>query len=354
MSQPHQPEPESPRLDAFLRAERWERVRPGREMREWIKAVFAAGRIEPSQTLIEENLPHRIMAMWRIVRATAVIKGITSEDETLDSSTEQSPSPWTSPFHPIDTPMRGAALRRQRATKLLTYHAAGAGLPLLPPRDDDEALRRWCYASSLIAADLGIETTPTGRLGLQGLLTPILAAQCDVTDGHVIAFEELIVSAAMTLMLDHGERATISHFREEYGFTRKECIGVIRVAKSTAMEHSAASIEEKRAVAEMRLESIISRAKETLDTGTEMSALKELGKIQGLTRTEPENQAMEFAAVVRRVSKRQDAEILGEDEMKLLDRGRAEEAHPVVLEPEPVDHDDAVATAEYDKENQHR
>lgn len=355
MSQPHQPDAESPRLDAFLSAGRWIRVRPGRDTREWVRQVAADASPAPPLELNEEHLPHRIMVMWRIVRATAIIKGLTAEDETLDASTEQEPSPWTSPFKPIMTPMHGAALRRERAIKLLTYHAAGEGLPLLPPRSDADALDRWCHAAALIAKDLGIETTPTGRLGLQGLLDPTLAAICDVSSGNVMAFEELIVAEAMTIMLDHGERPTVVHFRDTYGFTRKECLGVIRVAKATAREHSAASIEEKRALSEMRLESIIARAKEDMDKGTEMSALKELSKIQGLTRTEPENQAAEFADVVRRVSTRQDKE-QGHDstDIAALDKGRAEESQPTVLERTEVDHDDAEAVAEYDAENQLR
>lgn len=355
MSQSQQPEPESPQLDAFLRAEVWHRIRPGRDMRDWIREVFTAGQSPETHQLLDEHQPHRTMVMWRIVRATAIIKGLTSEDETLDASTEQTPSPWTHPFLPILTPSTGAALRRERAAKLLQYHAKDQGLPLLPPRTDDRAqLERWCHAAALIASDLGIEKTDNGRLGLQGLLDPALAAHCDVSSGNVIAFEELIFTTAISMMLDHGERATIKHFRTEFGLTRKECLGIVRLAKSTALEHSAASIEEKRSLAEMRLESIIARAKDDLDKGTEMSALKELGKIQGLTRTEPENQALEFAAIVQRVSKRQDAEAMSPGDIKLLDAARVEHVEPITIEAEVVDHDDAEAVAEYDRENQLR
>ena len=354
MSQSQQPQPESPELDAFLRAQVWHRVRPGRDTRDWIKAVFTAGRTPPPQ-LRDEHLPHRTMVMWRIVRATAIIKGLTSEDETLDASTEQTPSPWTHPFLPIMPPTTGAALRRERAARLLQYHAEDQGLPLLPPRTDEIALERWCHAASLIASDLGIEKTDNGRLGLQGLLDPALAAHCDVSSGNVIAFEELIFTTAIAMMLDHGERATIKHFRGEFGLTRKECLGIVRLAKSTALEHSAASIEEKRSLAEMRLESIIARAKDDMDKGTEMAALKELGKIQGLTRTEPENQALEFAAIVQRVSKRQDTEIMSAEDIKRLDAARVEHVEPVILvRAEKVDHDDEEAVAEYDRENQLR
>jgi len=246
-------------------------------------------------------------------------------------------------------------LRRERAAKLLTYHAEDRGLPLLPPRHDELALGRWCRAASLIASDLGIEQTPTGLLGLHGLLDPALAEQCDVSSGNVIAFEELIVNSAMNIMLDVGERACIKHFRAAYGFSRKECIGIIRVAKVNAMERSAASIEEKRAMQELRLEDIIGRAKEDLDKDTEMKGIKELARVQGLTRTEPENQGVEFAAVVQRVSKRQDLEIMSPADIKRLDAARAEEVTPItIVQREVVDRDDASAVEEYDRENQHK
>lgn len=352
MSQPRQPEPESPELDAFMRRDVWHRMRPGREMRAWIRSVFDDA-IPPPPMLIDEYRPHRIMVMWRLIRTTAVVKGLTAEDETLDASTEQSPSPWTDPFLPVMLPSCSMALRRERAHRLLRYHAEGEGLPLLPPRRDPDALRRWCLAAAIIATDLGIERTQKGILGLQGLLDPVLARGCDVTSGNVIHFEELIYTTAITLMQDVGERATIKHFRDEYGFTRKECLAIVRLAKSTALEHSAASIEEKRAFAEMRLESIIARAKDDLDKSTEMAAIKELSKIQGLTRTEPENLAIEFVDVIRRVAKRQDAEIMSAEDIKLLDAARVEHVEPITVTAEVVDHDDAVAVAEYDRENQH-
>lgn len=85
----------------------------------------------------------------------------------------------------------------------------------------------------------------------------------------------------------------------------------------------------------------------------EMKAAKQLAMIQGLTRTEPENQAAEFFDVVKRVATRQDAERLDERTLKLLDGQRAEEVEAITIEPAEADPDDAEALAEFDKENQH-
>ena len=92
-----------------------------------------------------------------------------------------------------------------------------------------------------------------------------------------------------------------------------------------------------------------------------MKAMKELGKVQGLTRSEPENAGKEFFAVIDRVSQRQDAEMMDE-ETRLLMAGKSashltEEVEPVTIELKPVpneDPDDAQALAEYDRENQHQ
>ena len=86
----------------------------------------------------------------------------------------------------------------------------------------------------------------------------------------------------------------------------------------------------------------------------ELKASKELAKIQGLTRTEPENQAAEFFEVVKRVAQKQDSERLDQNTLKLLDGQRVEEVEAIVIEPTEADPDDAEALAEFDQENQHR
>jgi len=340
-------------LDAFLRGAELRRLQ-GAELRAALHEVWTEGERPPADPFDPETKPLRIMVMWRLCRTTAIVKGLCAEDETLDAATELEPNPWVEPFLPILSAAAGSALRRQRAAALLRYHAEDRGLPLLPPRAEPRELARWCNAASIVAADLGIERTAEGLAGLQGLLDPHQCARCDVSAAEVLAFEEMLLAETLDLLLDAGERATVKHFKGEYGFAHKEANGLLRVVKTQALERSAASIEEKRALQEMRLEDFIGRSKESLDMDGEMKGIKELAKIQGLTRTEPENQAEEFFAVVKRVAERQDKEQLDEKTLKLLDGRRAEEVEAVVLEPEPDDPDDAEALAEFDNENQHR
>jgi hypothetical protein len=350
MAAPHRPEPETPELDEFLRGAQLRRL-IGAERRGVIRAAFAEGDAPPAPDFDPQTLPYRIMVMWRLCRTTAQVKGLCSEDETLDAATEIDPDPWTTPFKANLTPSQGAALRRARAAHLGRIHNVGDGLPLLPPRNDPAGLERWCDAAAIVAADLGVERSREGLLGLQGLLDPAQCARCDVAAGEVLAFEERLLASALDLLLDVGERNTIKHFRERYGFSLKEASALLRVVKTQALERSAASIEEKRALAEMRLEDQLGRYKETMDMDGELKAIKELSKIQGLTRTEPENRMAEFFDVVKRVSTRQDRELLDPETLALVSGARAEEVEAIVIEPIEDDPDDAEALAEFDNEN---
>lgn len=343
-------------LAAFLRSAAMRKLQ-GAERRAAIRALFEeVERIEQVNPFDSETKPSRIMVMWRLCRTSALVKGLCSEDETLDAATEVDPNPWVNPFMPVITPTMGSALRRQRASRLLEYHAERPGLPLLPPRNDQDALARWCNAAALVAADLGIERSREGLQGLQGLLDPLQCRHCDVTSAEVLAFEEMLLSETLDMLLDKGERTAIKHFKSEYGFAHKEALNVMRVVRAQALERASGTIEEKRALAEMRLEDQLGRYKETMDMDGEMKAIKELAKIQGLTRTEPDDQNQQFFEVVRTVSYRQDRELLDPETLRLLDGNRAEEVEAVVIEPVPDDTDpeDAAALAEYDSENQLR
>jgi hypothetical protein len=355
MSAPHQPDTDSPAIDAFLRGARLRRLQ-GSERRSAIRAVFAADMDAKADPFDPQSRPQRIMVMWRLARTTAIVAGLCAEDETLDASTELDPDPWTTPFLPIGAGTASAPLRRQRQSRLLRIMAEDGGLPLLPPRSDAPRLERWCSAATIIAADLGVERSREGLLGLQGLLDPHQCARCDISSAHVLAFEEMILVESLDLLLDKGERAACKHFKEHYGFSHKEAVGLLRVVKTQALERSASSIEEKRALMEMRYENMLGRYKETMDMDGELKASKELAKIQGLTRTEPENQAAEFFNVIKMVSARQDNELLDPTSLKLLDGQRVEEVEATTIEatPLPEDPDDAEALAEFDRENQAR
>lgn len=360
MTNPHKTRTDTPELDKFLSSTKERKLLPI-ERRLFIKDLFALDTgPEPDPTRPDpEHLPLRIMVMYRIVRTTAQIIGLCAEDETLDDATDAlAHDAWVEPTAPIITPLVGLALRKGRASTLTKIHAKAGGLPLLPPRTDPDALASWCRAATIVARDLGVERSREGLLGLEGLLIPETAAFNDVCAQEVMDFETMLLSSGLDLLLDNGERAALKHFREKYGFALKEAKMLMRLVRAQAMDRGGASIEEKRALAEARYEDLIGRAKDAMDQDGELKAMKELARIQGLTRTEPENQSQEFFEVVARVSGSQDKKKLDPRTLALISGHRAEEVEPITIEAEPVpqleaedDPLDEAALAEFDKEN---
>lgn len=354
MGQPHQVEVVTRALDTFLDPKPPRRLE-GEEGLARLRRIFD-DRIPAAPP--EEYLPNRIMVVWRLARAAALIYGICAEDEPLDAATEMSPSPWHFAVRPRLAPAQQQILRRASAGELIEL--AGFGLPLLPPEEDAEMARRWCAAMAILATDLNIERTQDGIEGLEGLLHPRTCGMAGVNERQVLALEELLIDEAQKLVVEVGERPAIEHFRTRYGFARKEAVGLIRLARADALQIGGSSVEEDRAIMVANLKDLIARAKEEMNTDKELKALKQLAAIQGLTRTEPEDRAGDFMKVIAAVAQRQDLAMLPPKPAQSALPGRRAVAEPAVAEytviderkPEPAAYDeDAEALAEYDKEN---
>ena len=352
MGQPHQVEVVTQALDRFLEP------RPPRRLEgeEALARLRAIMRDDVPPAPLDENTPHRILVLWRLARSSAILLGICAEDEHLDAATEILPSPWHVSVRPRLAPAQQAVLRRSSAAEMIALF--GEGLPLLPPSDPEQA-RRWCSAMSLLARDLGIERTREGQLGLQGLLHHKTCAYAGVSVANILAVEELLIDEAQKLIVECGERPAIEHFRNRYGFARKEAIGLVRLARADALAVGGSSVEEDRAIMVANLKDVIARAKEEMNTDKELKALKQLAAIQGLTRTEPEDRAADFMRVIGAVAARQDRLLEApRTAQKALPAPRLAEpalAEYTVIEPTsgPADEydEDAEALAEYDKEN---
>ncbi len=358
-NQPNKPDQlhvESARLDDYLDGARMRRLR-GQELAQVVHRIF--GPEIPENPLDDQAHPQRVFVMWRIVRATAHIKGLCAEDESLDSATEIAPDPWTEPFKGPTAPSQAASIRRARASRLLMLHHEGQGLPLLPPRQDPAALERWCSAASILALDLGIETTEDGRLGLEGLILPKNCAYCDVSADHVLALEELLIDECQSVMRQAGEVRATQHFRDRYGLTRREAVNLVRLTRADVLRTFSSNQEEERALMVMELKEQIGRAKAALDLDAEMKARKLLAMIQGLTRSQPEDQAREFFDAVRRVAEVSDAKfhVIAPTPKALAyieqPAAKCEEPKVVPIEAQIEDPDDEGALAEYDQENEH-
>jgi hypothetical protein len=305
----HEREVETKALDRFLTGSR--RLQ-GRAARERLAPTFR--RAEP-ELAPEELEPYRIMVAWRLVRRTAQAKGLLAGDERMEIAFDIDPDPWSTPTKPLLRPGQSAPSRRSKLALVLALHDEGDGLPLLPPdaRTDPDAADRWCSAHAHVARDLGVETTEEGVYGLRGVLDPASASLNFPTPTQILAFEELVVIEATELVVTAGERHTIRHFRERYHFTRDEALQLVKLARARAQEEWSGAVEEDRALLAAYWKDFIERArKEPVGLTHEARGLKELARVLGVTRTEPENSLDSFIKTVGAVAQEARAKALAD------------------------------------------
>ena len=296
----------TPALDQFL-ASVPEDVPRRLDAKEARALVRRAARAADAEALLADNslVPHVVVALWRWARAAAQAVGRLSDDETLDAALGDSePCAWTKRLVPRPTPSQRALLR-QGATSALYTATAGDGISLLPPRDGRAP--SWSAALESVAEDVGMTRAPRGPDVLRLLLDPELAQLVPVNVKAINRLEDLLVDQAQRVLFRHGERGVMDHFRDQYGLSRRECLGLVRLARSDALQYGRSSVEDDRALMVAQLKDFADRAREAMNMGDEIRALRELARVQGLTRTEPEDKMSEFLGVVGRVSGRQDA-----------------------------------------------
>ena len=294
---------QTPDLDAFLEPRAPRRLH-GPELLQVLREVLNPAN---DDIPLPENHPHRVLACWRIARAMTRVVGVCSEDETLDGATSHlEPDPWFVGIKPSLTPQQQNLLRKSTAGVLLKIYSLGE-VPLLPASNDKQKTELWFEIACVLARDLSIERTENGQRGMQGMHTPKTCQYAGVTPKQVLALEELLVDEAQMLIIKVGERPAVQQFRKRYGFTRSEAHGLMRLARAEAMRMDGSSVEENRAIMSAQLKDFTARAKQSLNQRDELAALKELGRVQGLTRTEPEDDARTFFETIARVAQRQDA-----------------------------------------------
>ena len=119
-------------------------------------------------------------------------------------------------------------------------------------------------------------------------------------------YEGLLVDDILDTIIQHGQTIARKLMIERHGFRPHEIRGLMRLAKLEARDRMEADIEEDRAVLSMRLESLIERARQSLDLRVELGALKQLAIVQGVTRSEPEDVTSAFVNVIKKVSNESD------------------------------------------------
>lgn len=344
MAQRHQVDVATPALDRFL-SEPAARQLLGDELGRVLSEAFLPPGYE-AQYPRQEDLRWRVLVCWRLARGIALVLGLCAEDEPLERAADAedyAESPWTFPTAPRLSPSQQQLVRLGEATDM--HRLAAGGVTLLPPADPALA-RAWCPVAAVLAEELGVAASEGGAAGLRGLLDPRTCGHAGVTPKMVVGLEELLVDEAARAILECGERATVEHLRGRYGLARREAAALVRLARADAMRGGSSSVEEDRALMVLMLKDLAARTKEEMNTDKELRVLKELARVQGLTRSEPEDLGRLFAGVIAGVAERQDRRLL-ESQRRIVD------ADAVDVTPEPaVDSgdEDPAALAEFDRE----
>lgn len=261
--------------------------------------------------------PHLRIVVWRLVRAIAAASGLLDEDELLSDALDGlEVDPWYGKVEPRPTPSQRALLRHGATSVLYEAASQGGGFPLLPPTDGRTQV--WCDVVARVAEDIGVARAPRGADCLRVLLDPELAAATGLNSKAVLVVEDLMVDQALRVLVRHGEQAVIDHFQAQQGLSRREGHALITLARAAALRHGRSTVEDDRALMSAMLKDYLARARDSFNMGDEIRALRELARVQGLTRTEPEDREGSILDVIKRVGAKQDMLNLPASAVKVL------------------------------------
>lgn len=221
------------------------------------EALAALGRAYHSETEfgMEAARGYRIIVAWRLTRAMMMKDGLLDMDERLsEMDLDDYPTPQV-------TAEREAFV--SRVVKV---------------------------ADSLRISQGSRSNPHLGYYGLKGLTKESTVVDAWPSRPELLNFEDSLIEQLKTLCLRQSKLKTRDHIRQLLGLQIKEAGALIRLAVHEAQSQECDDLETKRFIAEGWLTDYIERAKENGDLNSEMKGLKELAKVQGLTRVEPENQ----------------------------------------------------------------
>ncbi len=141
-----------------------------------------------------------------------------------------------------------------------------------------------------------------GYYGLKGLTHPRDVVEFWPSRPELLFFEDSLVEQLKTLILRQSKIKTRNYMRDLLGLQIKEAGALIKLAIEEALRQDGEDLETKRMLAEGWLTDYIERSRECGDLNSEMKGLKELVKVQGLTRVEPENQMDVMVAAIASVA----------------------------------------------------
>ena len=261
------------------------------QQRAFTKDLFRHAFRDPGLTL-DDLVTQRTCVMWRILRAWAVLFDLCGPDLLLGELLRRQ-----DPFEPLQVPsigegeLRVASPRRRRVLRELQETPISLLLPANTPADDP---RRALYCDLLVetAQGLGIpggapESPRLGRYGLRFLAEPAFVVEALPTPHHLVAWEDLILDQTMTQIAERGAYEAAKRLTAQFGIGQREARVLIAAGRARAQHITEAPEEQNRAIAQMRLEAIFSRARE-VDPRVALQSVKQMALIQGLTKAAPD------------------------------------------------------------------
>jgi len=293
----------------------------------------------------------RVAVAWRVARVIAESRGFVEHDDPLASV----------PVEAWSDPSASSYVQGQRAGAEATWRTTieRAQVALLPTAESREAFADVLWT---VAVRLDVLGSFDGRLGALSLL----ALLEDGDDGYpdreaVLALEDALVGFTIATATvspetedEDSEVASIHKARrrltEDFQLAPSEVASLLSIAQHSAIQ-SMPTGDALRSMQLLGLEDLSRRAAGALDLSSEIAARRLFAQVSGVTRSVPEDAALDFLNVVRRVSARQDA-IDEAREVAALPARRTEEVEPTIIERAPEDDEfDDDALREFDAEN---
>jgi len=251
----------------------------------------------------------RIVLGWRLTRLLGQHSGL------IDPQTPLGDLPWQAWLQP--GPVHSAAMLRN--LPLERYWPDTQQQPYWekhvpedyshwlrpPPKEAPPAYRNTWEAFVRYAVDrhrmhLGVKHDPhLGRMGLRMLLDPVYEGRYWPDTTELQDFEEALVFEVLRLLSggrpddnETQQRRSISRLgvlqelQAEFNLTLPEAQSLVALARSLSVKLTRSTPEEDRAIATLQLENLAEDARGEMDLRNEVTALKTLGMIQGLTRGE--------------------------------------------------------------------
>lgn len=272
--------------------------------RRMFKRAFA----EPGLTM-DDLATQRTVICWRILRRWASILGHPAGDLSVRSLfTAQRPDA------PLEAQELPAEASWQLPSDVLKAHDEWRSrpLPLCPLSLEGSEAAQYCRMLDAVANLLKIpagalENKDLGRYGLRFLGDPEFVVQAHPGAFAVVRWEQHLVDTVMEMLPKRGSWGVIKWMRAKFAFGDSEAKLILDLALEQARGMTNATLEQRRAIMQLRLERIYDRSEDS-DPRVALAASKTLAQVQGLTREIGEGDEFDdvLAALQDAVSERQE------------------------------------------------